>query len=88
MTENEQVNVERVAKKIAKQLSDAGFTVYFAGGCVRDSLVGREAHDYDLVTDATPEQVQTIFPKTDAVGAHFGPPSCTPCTTYPKIALC
>ena len=72
MTENEQVNVERVAKKIAKQLSDEGFTVYFAGGCVRDSLVGREAHDYDLVTDATPEQVQTIFPKTDAVGAHFG----------------
>ena len=60
------------AKKVALRLIDAGHTAYFAGGCVRDSLLGKEPKDYDIATSATPNQVQEIFPDSDAVGAHFG----------------
>ena len=60
------------AADIAQQLRHAGFIAYFAGGCVRDALLGQEPHDYDIATDATPEQVQRLFPKSQAVGAHFG----------------
>lgn len=63
---------KRAAEGVARTLRDAGFTVYFAGGCVRDALLGREAHDHDLVTNATPDEVQKVFPKADAIGAHFG----------------
>src|SRR6266699_3688745 len=45
---------------------------YLCGGCVRDLLLGREPTDYDVTTDATPEQVMRIFPETYAVGAQFG----------------
>ena len=67
MNESRQRAVEMAAK-----LRRAGFTAYFAGGCVRDALLGVEPHDYDIATNATPEQVQTLFPKSQAVGAHFG----------------
>lgn len=60
------------AAEVAGKLRQAGFTAYFAGGCVRDALLGVEPHDYDIATDARPEQVQAIFPKSMAVGAHFG----------------
>ncbi len=42
------------------------------GGCVRDLLLGREPADYDVTTDATPEQVMALFPESVAVGAQFG----------------
>jgi poly(A) polymerase len=42
------------------------------GGCVRDLLLGRPPQDYDLATDATPEQVLEVFPGANRVGAHFG----------------
>src|SRR5204863_7220247 len=45
---------------------------YYAGGCVRDMLLGKDPQDYDVATDARPEQVQGLFPRTYAVGAHFG----------------
>src|ERR1019366_688608 len=45
---------------------------YFAGGCVRDLMLGREPVDYDVATSATPEVVLEMFPRTFAVGAHFG----------------
>lgn len=60
------------AADVAATLRHAGFTAYFAGGCVRDSLLGLEPHDYDVATNARPEQVQALFPKSQAVGAHFG----------------
>jgi len=60
------------AVDVAAKLRKAGFTAYFAGGCVRDSLLGLEPHDYDVATNARPEQVQALFPKSQAVGAHFG----------------
>jgi poly(A) polymerase len=60
------------AVKILKTLRDAGHEAYLAGGCVRDLLLGREPEDYDVTTSATPEVVLEMFPKTFAVGAHFG----------------
>ena len=60
------------ARSIVQRLQHAGFTALYAGGCVRDRLMGAEPHDYDIATDAHPAQVQKIFPRTVAVGAHFG----------------
>jgi putative nucleotidyltransferase with HDIG domain len=60
------------ACSIVQRLQNAGFTALYAGGCVRDRLMGAEPHDYDIATDAHPEQVQKLFPRTVAVGAHFG----------------
>jgi len=54
------------------RLADAGHTAYFAGGCVRDMLLGTEPKDYDIATSATPDEVQELFPKSNAIGAHFG----------------
>ncbi len=57
---------------ILRKLQDRGHTAYFAGGCVRDRLLGREPGDYDIATDATPDQILALFPDADTVGAHFG----------------
>lgn len=61
-----------LALSSARVLREAGHTVYFAGGAVRDQLLGKEPKDYDLATSATPSQVRALFPKSDAVGEHFG----------------
>jgi poly(A) polymerase len=60
------------ACQILRTLRAAGHEAYLAGGCVRDLLLGREPHDYDVATSATPEIVLKMFPRTFAVGAHFG----------------
>src|SRR5438552_16625272 len=60
------------AISIARTLHDQGYQAYLVGGCVRDLLLGREPGDYDIATDATPEQVMRIFPQPYAVGAQFG----------------
>lgn len=62
------------ALEIVLQLRAAGHIALFAGGCVRDSLLGREAKDYDIATTARPEQVRKLFGhrRTLAVGASFG----------------
>jgi poly(A) polymerase len=57
---------------ICATLRSAGHEALLAGGCVRDALLGREALDYDVATDATPEQVLTLFPDALTVGAQFG----------------
>ena len=64
--------LEESARRIVQQLQDAGFIAYYAGGCVRDQLMGVAPHDYDIATNAHPEQVQNLFRRTIAVGAHFG----------------
>jgi len=64
--------LELEARSVVSRLRDAGFIALYAGGSVRDMLLGHEAQDYDIATDARPEQVQKLFPKTYAVGAHFG----------------
>ena len=60
------------AAEIVRTLRDHGHQAFFAGGCVRDLLLGREPADYDVSTDATPQQVMQIFPQTFAVGEQFG----------------
>ena len=60
------------AFNIVGELRAAGYEAYLAGGCVRDLLLGREPSDYDVATSATPEVVLGLFPRTFAVGAHFG----------------
>jgi len=60
------------ATDIVRTLRERGYQAYFNGGCVRDLLLGREPADYDVATDATPQQVMNIFPRTLAVGAQFG----------------
>ena len=57
---------------VVRTLVDAGHIAYFAGGCVRDELLGLIPSDFDIATDATPDRVQALFPRTAAVGASFG----------------
>jgi poly(A) polymerase len=57
---------------IIRTLRERGFQAYLCGGCVRDLLLNRAPADYDVTTDATPDQVMRIFPETYAVGAQFG----------------
>src|SRR5690348_18380680 len=61
-----------LANHICQELQRAGFEALLVGGCVRDVLLGRNAADYDVATNATPEQVLTLFPEGLAVGAQFG----------------
>ncbi len=65
-------SLENSARRVVARLSEAGFTAYLAGGCVRDLLLGAAPHDYDIATDARPEEVQKLFRRTVAVGAQFG----------------
>lgn len=60
------------AHAIVRRLAGAGHTAYLAGGCVRDALLGLHPTDYDIATDATPEQVRALFERTAHVGASFG----------------
>jgi poly(A) polymerase len=64
--------LKNFAISIIRTLRGHGHQAYLVGGCVRDLLLGREPADYDVATDATPEQVMRIFPQTYAVGAQFG----------------
>ncbi len=60
------------ALTILKILRKHGFTALFVGGCVRDMLMGKEPGDYDIATDASPDQVMQIFKRTVPVGVQFG----------------
>lgn len=60
------------ATAIVERLRSKGYQAYFAGGCVRDLLLGREPKDYDVATNAEPQIVLDLFDRTFAVGAHFG----------------
>lgn len=62
----------KLANSICDVLQRAGFQALLVGGCVRDLLLGRQPADYDVTTDAAPEQVMKLFPNAIAVGAQFG----------------
>ena len=64
--------MESFARKIVHRLRNAGHEAFFAGGCVRDSLMGKVPHDFDIATSARPEEVQALFPRTVPVGVQFG----------------
>jgi len=57
---------------IVQKLRNNGYTAYLVGGCVRDLLMGREPHDYDIATSAVPETIAQLFPNTLEVGRKFG----------------
>jgi putative nucleotidyltransferase with HDIG domain len=63
---------QRAAERIVARLRAAGYEAYFAGGCVRDLLLGVPPKDFDVATSAHPDVVLKLFPRTFAVGAHFG----------------
>ena len=67
-----QPSAREAASKIVAILRDAGHVAYFAGGCVRDSLLGRTPKDYDVATDALPERVRSLFRNSKYVGEAFG----------------
>ena len=66
------LSTRETAKAIVQRLQKAGFAAFWVGGCVRDFLLGREPQDFDIATDARPEQVEKLFQKTIPVGKKFG----------------
>ena len=63
---------ETLANSIIADLRARGHQAYLVGGCVRDRLLGISPKDFDIGTDAIPEQVRSYFPTSELVGAHFG----------------
>lgn len=65
-------SLETAAQQVLVTLEHAGFEAYIVGGCVRDQFLYRTPKDYDVVTNARPEQISALFEKTIEVGARFG----------------
>jgi poly(A) polymerase len=72
LSHNHSVTPRELANSICDTLRGSGYQGLLVGGCVRDLLLGLEPADYDVTTDATPEQVVSLFPESIAVGAQFG----------------
>jgi len=66
------MSARALAEQVCRTLRAAGHQAYLVGGCVRDLLLQREPTDYDVSTNATPDQVQKLFPGSLVVGAQFG----------------
>ena len=71
-TKRRQVTPRQAAVDVARVLHEAGHTAYFAGGCVRDALLGLKPNDYDIATDAQPRRVLGLFRNARYVGEAFG----------------
>jgi poly(A) polymerase len=63
---------EALARQVIAKLRTAGHQAYLVGGCVRDLLLGLKPKDYDVATDARPDRIMDLFPRSGRVGAHFG----------------
>ena len=72
MSSNIRINVPEKAKKVVNTIQAAGFEAYVVGGCVRDSILGRQPQDWDITTSAKPEQVKALFPRTIDTGLQHG----------------
>ena len=66
------IQLPEKVKHIIKIITDAGFEAYAVGGCIRDSILGREPEDWDITTSALPEQVKTLFHRTIDTGIQHG----------------
>lgn len=64
-------SLRQFAESVARKLQQAGYEAVFAGGCVRDQILGREPNDYDIATSALPDQVRELFTRTVPVGEAF-----------------
>lgn len=67
-----QLTIPTPAEKILQTLDEHGYEAYVVGGCVRDSVLGRDPHDWDITTSASPEQVKEIFDRTIDTGIQHG----------------
>src|SRR5436309_2682557 len=63
---------EALARAVIAKLRGAGHQAYLVGGCVRDLLLGVKPKDFDVATDARPDRIMDLFPRSGRVGAHFG----------------
>ena len=72
MLEPKTDSCKKIAADIVRRLQEAGFAAFWVGGCVRDFLLGRKPQDFDIATNARPEQVEKLFKKTIPVGRKFG----------------
>ena len=72
MTSDRKRDALGAAHAILKTLRSAGFEAWLAGGCVRDHLLGWEPSDYDVATSASPDEVESLFPRTIPIGKAFG----------------
>lgn len=66
------IEIPEKAEQILKTLQEAGYEAYVVGGCVRDSILGREPGDWDITTSASPMQVKALFPRTIDTGIEHG----------------
>lgn len=69
---NESNPCVKTARTLSRVIRDAGHIAYWVGGCVRDTLLGIDPQDIDIASDAPPEKIQSLFPRTVAMGARFG----------------
>jgi len=65
-------SLRKTAEMVVQKLQKAGYTAFFAGGCVRDLLLGQLPNDYDIATNALPDEVIKLFPDSSFVGKKFG----------------
>ena len=68
------INIKRIspeALQVIKRLNNAKYSAYLVGGCVRDLLLQKTPKDFDVVTDATPEQIKKIFSNSRIIGKRF-----------------
>ena len=72
LTGGKAIRLPEAVREIIGILSGAGFEAYAVGGCIRDSLLGREPNDWDVTTSALPEQVQGLFRRTFDTGIKHG----------------
>jgi putative nucleotidyltransferase with HDIG domain len=66
------MTAEDLARAVVARLHAAGHEAFLVGGCVRDLLLGRDPKDFDVATDARPDRIMDLFPRSGQVGAHFG----------------
>ena len=69
---NIEITMPRKVAEIINELNTAGYEAYAVGGCVRDSILGREPNDWDITTSAMPEEVKAIFRRTVDTGIKHG----------------
>src|ERR1051326_7984368 len=63
---------EALARDVIAKLRGGGHQAYLVGGCVRDLILGFKPKDFDVATDARPDRIMDLFPRSGRVGAHFG----------------
>ncbi len=66
------IQLPEKVKRIIQTITDAGYEAYAVGGCIRDSILGREPDDWDITTSAMPYQVKELFPRTIDTGILHG----------------